>query len=308
VWASAGEIGHVLASLWSGLLLSCAVLCRLRACIGRRGAGAVSHPWRTKSCVSKSSLSAGIDTSQAGGPEAHDEAHLCAPRGAPGQARVRGDKPSWLARGGADLREHAAQGVGGDRTAGMEQADVTAFHEARRVHVVEDPAEKCDGVEGGGAGACTARWTGGQGDGAVCESDQTSVGDGDPEARGGEGGEGRMASGTGLRGDMPGDLPALWGDVLQQSGSAQVFFEAGAVDRREGFDGDAEGGSGGEPGGAVLGASPARDARGDVGRVRELPAPGRQDAGETGEVRTDATRIFGEACEGERRGGAQGLW
>ena len=120
---------------------------------------------------------------------------------------------------------------------------MTDFHEALRENVLEDPADKFDGVDGGGSWACTSRLTVGKGDGAVFESYKTSVGDGDPEDRGGEVGEGRMAMGTGLRVDIAGDSPDLWVDVLQQSGSAHVFFEEGAVDRREGFDGDEEGGS-----------------------------------------------------------------
>jgi hypothetical protein len=44
-----------------------------------------------------------------------------------------------------------------------------------------------------------------------------------------------------------------------------------------------------------------------VGVVLELPAPGVQDTGETREVGADATLVLGEACEGERRGGAHGV-
>jgi len=196
---------------------------------------------------------------------------------------------------------------GGDRTAGMEKAEVTDFHEALRENVLEEPADKFDGVDGGGPWAWTAGCTVGEGDGTVLESHETSIGDGDPEDRGGEIGEGRIAIGTGLRVDIPGDIPDLWVDVRKQSGSAHVFFEEGAVERREGLDGDEEVVSGGDPGGAVLWESTTRDDGVDVGMVLELPAPGRQDAGETGEVRTDETLIFGEAFGGERRGVEQGL-
>ena len=41
--------------------------------------------------------------------------------------------------------------------------------------------------------------------------------------------------------------------------------------------------------------------------VLELPAPRMQDTGETRKVRPDATLVFGEPCEGCRRGGEQGL-
>ena len=51
----------------------------------------------------------------------------------------------------------------------------------------------------------------------------------------------------GLTVDVPGDAPALGGDVLQQSGLAHVFFEKSAGDGGEGFDRDKEVGSGGQP-------------------------------------------------------------
>jgi hypothetical protein len=79
---------------------------------------------------------------------------------------------------------------------------------------------------------------------------------------------------------------------------AHVFFEEGSVDGREGFDGDKEGGSGGEPGGAVLGESTARDDGVDVRVVLELSAPGMQDADETREVCTDEPFVFGKPFEG----------
>ena len=41
--------------------------------------------------------------------------------------------------------------------------------------------------------------------------------------------------------------------------------------------------------------------------VLELPAPGMQDTGKTGEVRPDATLVSGEPCEGERRGFDHGV-
>ena len=87
-------------------------------------------------------------------------------------------------------------------------------------------------------------------------------------------------------------------DVLQQSGLAHVFFEEGAVDGGEGFDGDKEIGSGGQPGCAVRGEATARDDRVDVGVVLELPAPGVQDTGEPREVGPDEALVCGQPFEG----------
>jgi len=160
--------------------------------------------------------------------------------------------PRWLARGGMCLQDHRAEGVGSDGTAGMQKAEVTDFHEAIGQDMVEEPADTLDDVEGGGSWACTARLTRGEGDGAVCEAHDASGGDGDPEDRGGEVCEGRVALCIGLRVDVPGDVPALWVDVLQQAGLAHVFFEESAVDGGEGFHRDKEVGSRGSPRRAVL--------------------------------------------------------
>jgi hypothetical protein len=136
----------------------------------------------------------------------------------------------WLAIDGVCLRDHPAEGVRRDGTAGMQQAEVADFHEAVREHVLEEPAEKLHGVKGSGAWARTAKFTGGEGDGVVCETHEALVGDGDPEDRGGKGGEGGVSVVIGLRVDVPGEVPALWVDMLQESGVAHVFFEDGAGD------------------------------------------------------------------------------
>ena len=121
---------------------------------------------------------------------------------------------SWLEMGGMCLQDHQAQGVGRDGTACMQKAEVTDFHEAIGQDMLEEPADKLDNVEGGGSWACTARFTIGEGDGAVFEAHDASVGDGDPEDIGGEVFEGRVALCIGLRVDVPGDGPDLWIDVL----------------------------------------------------------------------------------------------
>jgi hypothetical protein len=102
----------------------------------------------------------------------------------------------------------------------------------------------------------------------------------------------------GLTLDVPGDGPDLWGKVLQQSGLAHVFLKKSAGERGEGCDGDKEVSSGGAPCRAVLCEATARDDGVDVGVVLELPAPGRQDAGEPREVCPDEALVFGQPLEG----------
>ena len=134
----------------------------------------------------------------------------------------------------------------------MQKAEVADLHKAIGQDMLEEPAEKLHGVAVGGSGACTARLTIGEGDGTVLERDDAAVGDGDPEDIGGEIREGGVSVWIGLTVDVPGDVPDLWVDALQQSGFGHLLFPHGAVDGREGFDGDKEIGSGREPLCAVL--------------------------------------------------------
>jgi len=175
------------------------------------------------------------------------------------------------------------------------------FHKAIGQDMRKEPAEKLHDVEVGSAEACTTHLTGGEGDRAVRERDNAAVGDGDLEDRRSEGGEGGVSVVMGLTVDVPGDGPDLGGDVLQQSGLMHVFFEEGAVDGGEGFDGDKEVGSGGLPCRAVLCKAPTRHNVMDVRVVLQLPAPGVQDTGEPREVRPDDTLVGGQPLEGHGR-------
>jgi hypothetical protein len=95
----------------------------------------------------------------------------------------------------------------------MEKAHMADFHEAGRQDRLQEAAEKLDAVKGRGAEAGPAHLPGGAGDEVVLQADQTVGGDGDLEARGGEGGESGRAMVIGLPGDVPGDAPDLRGDV-----------------------------------------------------------------------------------------------
>jgi len=225
--------------------LSDAVL-RTHGCCG------VCQAYRIKIVMAKLSRSACIDKGPVGGPQAHDDAHRCATGWAADDERLRGYDPHRLAIDGVCLRDQQAEGGGRDATAGMEKAEMTDFHEAIGQDVLEEPAEKLHDVEMGGAWACTAHFTVGEGDRAVREADETAVGDGDLEDIRGQVGEGRVAMWRGLTMDIPRDGPHLGVDVLQQSGLAHVVFEDGSVDGGQGFDGDKEVGSGGAPGCAVF--------------------------------------------------------
>ena len=96
----------------------------------------------------------------------------------------------------------------------MEKAEVADFHTASGQDVVEEPPAKLHDVEGGGAAACTAHFTGSEGDGTAREAHETVVGDGDLEDIRGEGGEGGVAVVPRLTVDVPRDAPDLWVDVV----------------------------------------------------------------------------------------------
>ena len=97
--------------------------------------------------------------------------------------------------------------------------------------MLEEPTEKLHSVEVGDSRACTSRFTVGESDCAVRERDDATLGESDPEDRGGEGGEGGVSVVMGLTVDVPGDGPHLGGDVLQQSSLVHSFFAEGSVER-----------------------------------------------------------------------------
>jgi hypothetical protein len=96
----------------------------------------------------------------------------------------------------------------------MQKAEVTDLHEAVREDMLEEPADKLHGVEVGGSGACTARFTVGESDGAVLKRDDAAIGDSNPEDIGGEVVDGGVSVVIGLTVDVPGDVPDLWSDVF----------------------------------------------------------------------------------------------
>ena len=251
--------------------------------------------------------SAGIDKGPGGGPHTHDDAHRCATGRTAGRERGRGRARERLARAGVSRHNHQADGRQREGTARMEKADMPDFHKAIGEDVLKEAAEKLHAVEVGSTWACTAHFSVGERDRTVREADEALVGESDLEDRGGEGGEGGVAVGVRLTVDVPGDSPDLGIDVLQETGSAHVFFEDGAVERGEGFDGYKEVGAGGQPGRAVLGEATARNDGVDVRVVLELPAPGMQDPGEPREVGPDEALICGQPCEGRCRRLKHGL-
>jgi hypothetical protein len=194
----------------------------------------------------------------------------------------------------------------------MQKAAVADRPEAVRQDVLEEPAAQRAGVEVGGTLARATGCAGGAGDGAVRERDAAARGEGALEDLGGEGCARGMAVRSGLAVHMPGDGPDVGVEVLPQAGWAHLVFAEGAGDGREGLNGDKEGGAGGEPGGAVLGEAAAWDEGMEVRGVRELSAPGMEEARKTGQVGAATALLLSEpfASGGSSRaqsGGGQAL-
>lgn len=189
----------------------------------------------------------------------------------------------------------------------MQQAKVTHVHAAIGQDRREEPAEKLHDVEGGGAEACTARVTRGDGDGAVGARDETTVGEGAPEDIGGEVVEGRGAVRLRLTVDVPGGVPDLWGEVLSQSSFGPLLLPQGAIDGREGLHRDKAVGSGGAPRVTVFGETATWDDGMHMRGVLELSAPGMEDTGKTRKLGPDAPRVLGEPFKGFGRGVEQGV-
>ena len=141
--ASSGTLGSGFVSLGPVVIPPAVLLCCLMAGCGRTSAVACDKPWRTARFLAKSCLAAGIDTRPGGGPQTHDDAQRCATRWAQGAARLWGDARCRMAIETAGRHDHQAERVGGEGSAGMEQAARADGQDAVRQDMVEEPAEKC---------------------------------------------------------------------------------------------------------------------------------------------------------------------
>ena len=112
----------------------------------------------------------------------------------------------------------------------MQKAEVAHFHEASGEDVLEEPTDKLEDVEAGGARAGTAQFAGGEGDGALLEADDAAVGDGDFEDVRREVLQGSITVWSGWTMHIPGRVPDLGGDLCSLPGVAHLLCEDGAVD------------------------------------------------------------------------------
>jgi hypothetical protein len=164
-------------------------------------------------CTGVVALSGIEEGAWAGEPPGHDK-EVATTVWAVQRGRRAGLRGGGLPRS-VDLQcEHLSDGVGRDGTAGMQKAEVADFHNAIGQDVLEEPAEKLQGVEVDSAWACTVGCAVGESDGTVFESHNAAVRNGHFEDIRGEVFEGGVAVGVGLAVDVPGDSPELWIDLL----------------------------------------------------------------------------------------------
>ena len=83
--------------------------------------------------------------------------------------------------------------------------------------------------------------------GAILDADDARVGDGDFEDVGSEVFEASFAGGYRLAVDVPGDLPNIVGNLIQQFCLLHQIAKLGSEDCRESLDGEKEIDSGGMP-------------------------------------------------------------
>lgn len=172
----------------------------------------------------------GIEEGRVEGKHTRNDKEVSATVRAGNRARRVDVRWGGLPRGADCPCDPLPESVGSEGSVGVHHAAVSDLHDAIGQDRREAPAETLHGVEGGGAGACTAGLTGGAGNGAILEAHATAGGDGDRADRRGEVGAGRVAVGGGLAVRMPGGFPDQGVDGGQEISVVHLLCEDGAVE------------------------------------------------------------------------------
>jgi hypothetical protein len=173
--------------------------------------------------------------------------------------------------------------------------------------LLQAPAEKRESGERGSTLSSAAGCTRRAGDGAGHAGDEAASGAGDLKDRGGEVWEGGGPSGRGLAMPVPGAMPDLGGEAVAACGGGPLLCAASPGEGSARLNGHQAGVSGRAPLGAVCGAPTARDHSVAVEGRRELPPPGRAEAGTARERGAEDRHGCGEPFAGLGRGRAQGV-
>jgi hypothetical protein len=138
--------------------------------------------------------------------------------------------------------------------------------------------------------------------GMVFDLEDSVVGDGDAEDVGGEIFDGVRAVSDGLGIDIPGDVPELGVDLVEERCLFHFVAELGSEEDGEGFDGEEEVEVGGVPGMVLGGDGASWNDIVDVGVVVELTAPGVEDTEEAWEISSEVLGISSQGGHGLGRG------
>jgi len=208
------------------------------------------------------------------------------------------------AEGEMDEGGNSGEGDGGSR---VEEAIVADLHEAFGQDMLEEPSNELEGAEGHSSPSLAMGLLVSEEYGIVLDLQDSAVGDGDAEDIGGEVLDRVRAISHSLGVDIPGDVPDLGADLVQEPCLFHFVAELGSEEDGQSFDGEEEVEVGGVPG-VVLGRDGSSwDDVMDVGVVVELTSPGVEDTEEAWEIGSDVLGIGSQDGHSLGRGCEQGI-
>lgn len=214
----------------------------LGPCSGRRGAvrGALQASSGAPEGSSRALRFSCIVAGRLPGQHPGDDKERCAAVGASQRCAGVGYGVRPRQEGAGVRGEQRPDGGRLDGTACRQQAAVAPLHAASGEDVVEEPADTREDVEVDGTQAGTSQCAGGDGDGALRETDEAAVGEGACADVWREGWQGGGTVWRGVTLDIPGPVPDVGGARFQVASLAHRLCEEGAGDGGEGSDEDRE--------------------------------------------------------------------
>jgi hypothetical protein len=167
--------------------------------------------------------------------------------------------------------------------------------------MLEEAADELDGVESENSLSMAVGFAVTNEHGAILDTNDAGIGDGDLEDIGGEIFESGFTGGHRLGVDIPICLPDLGRDLIEEFALFHQIAELGAEDFGEGFDGEKEIESGGMPRAIGRTDSAPRNDVVNVGVVLQSSPPGVEYTEEAWEIAADVFGILGEFFDGMGR-------
>jgi len=132
--------------------------------------------------------------------------------------------------------DQATNPIESNLAVGIHKAVVANFHETSGQHMLQETADEFHDIKSQDSGALAVRLAIANEHRTILEVDDARVGDRDFEDVGSEVFEASFAGGYRLAVDVPGDLPDIVGNLIQQFCLLHQIVELGAKDDRERFD------------------------------------------------------------------------